>query len=61
MQNRKIKLIWDFRGPDAQATAEHHTIHLRFFCMEPGDGMVVVKLLCASGIKREFFTQRKFA
>ena len=29
--NRKIKLIWDFRGPDAQKTAEHHCIHLKEF------------------------------
>lgn len=27
--NRKIKLIWDFRGPTAQKTAEHHVIHLK--------------------------------
>lgn len=25
---RKLKLIWDFRGPSAQKTAEHHVIHL---------------------------------
>lgn len=25
---RKLKLIWDFRGPHALKTAEHHTIHL---------------------------------
>jgi hypothetical protein len=25
---RNLKLIWDFRGPDAQKTAEHHLIHL---------------------------------
>lgn len=25
----KIKLIWDFRGPAAQKTAEHHEIHLK--------------------------------
>ena len=25
---RIIKLIWDFRGPDANKTAEHHAIHL---------------------------------
>lgn len=25
---KKLKLIWDFRGPDAQKTAEHHEIHL---------------------------------
>ena len=27
--SRKIKLIWDFRGPDAARTAEHHEIHLK--------------------------------
>jgi hypothetical protein len=26
--NRKIKLIWDFRGEAAAKTAEHHAIHL---------------------------------
>ncbi|MGH2665110.1 hypothetical protein [Flavobacterium sp.] len=26
---RQIKLIWDFRGPSAAKTAEHHEIHLR--------------------------------
>ncbi|CAM4419150.1 hypothetical protein ZORO111903_20150 [Zobellia roscoffensis] len=29
--SRKIKLIWDFRGPTAQKTAEHHVIHLKEF------------------------------
>ena len=28
MANR-IKLIWDFRGNDAQKIAEHHEIHLK--------------------------------
>ncbi|MGV7105425.1 hypothetical protein [Flavobacterium sp. U410] len=28
---RKIKLIWDFRGPAAAKTAEHHDIHLKEF------------------------------
>ncbi|GEP50430.1 hypothetical protein FNO01nite_11020 [Flavobacterium noncentrifugens] len=27
--SRKIKLIWDFRGPAALKTAEHHEIHLK--------------------------------
>ena len=27
--NRNIKLIWDFRGPAAAKTAEHHEIHLK--------------------------------
>lgn len=26
-----IKLIWDFRGPAAKGTAEHHRIHLDEF------------------------------
>ncbi|MCG2459513.1 hypothetical protein K8352_01990 [Flavobacteriaceae bacterium F89] len=29
MKERKIKLIWDLRGPDASKTAEHHAIHLK--------------------------------
>jgi len=28
---RKIKLLWDFRGPDALEMAKHHTIHLEEF------------------------------
>ena len=27
--NRQIKLIWEFRGPNALRTAEHHEIHLK--------------------------------
>ncbi len=26
---RSLKLIWDFRGPHALKTAEHHNIHLK--------------------------------
>ncbi|WP_439128592.1 hypothetical protein [Polaribacter sp.] len=29
--NRKIKLLWDFRGEDAKKTANHHTKHLKEF------------------------------
>ena len=28
---RKIKLIWDFHGPDAEGIAKHHVIHLKEF------------------------------
>jgi len=28
---QKIKLIWDFRGPDAEQMAVHHTRHLDQF------------------------------
>jgi|TARA_R110000851_G_scaffold195595_1_gene346379 hypothetical protein len=27
----RIKLLWDFKGPNAQKTAEHHIIHLDEF------------------------------
>jgi hypothetical protein len=26
---RNLKLIWDFRGPDALKIAQHHEIHLK--------------------------------
>lgn len=29
--SRKIKLIWEFRGPASAKTAEHHEIHLKEF------------------------------
>jgi len=32
--NRKIKLIWDFRGPEALEIAKHHVIHLEEFAMK---------------------------
>ncbi len=28
-EERKLKLIWDFKGPDAETTAKHHAIHLK--------------------------------
>ena len=31
-----IRLIWDFHGPHAQGTAEHHAIHLDEFCKKEG-------------------------
>ncbi|UWX55935.1 hypothetical protein NYZ99_06070 [Maribacter litopenaei] len=35
---RQIKLIWDFRGPAALRTAEHHEVHLKeFISMEKVD------------------------
>lgn len=37
---RNLKLIWDFRGGDAETTAAHHAIHLREYVknqqIEPG-------------------------
>jgi len=29
--DRKIKLVWDFHGDDAEKTAEHHVRHLKEF------------------------------
>lgn len=34
--SRKIKLIWDFRGPTAQKIAEHHEIHLKEYMAVEG-------------------------
>lgn len=31
---RKIKLIWDFRGPASEKTAEHHEIHLKEYLIK---------------------------
>lgn len=31
---KKIKLIWDFRGPDAGKIAEHHAVHLKEFAIK---------------------------
>lgn len=27
--SERLKLIWDFRGPDAKKTASHHHLHLK--------------------------------
>lgn len=37
--SRKIKLIWDFRGPESIKIAEHHCIHLNEFT-------AIEKLVC---------------
>ena len=31
--DRKLKLIWDFKGPDSLKIAEHHCIHLKEFAV----------------------------
>ena len=30
----RVKMIWDFRGPNAQKIAEHHKIHLDEFILK---------------------------
>lgn len=32
--SRKIKLIWDFRGPEALEIAKHHVVHLEEFAIK---------------------------
>lgn len=32
--SRKLKLIWDFRGPEADKTAQHHETHLNEFALK---------------------------
>lgn len=36
MEQKKIKLIWDFFGEDGLETAKHHAIHLEEFCKREG-------------------------
>lgn len=31
---RQLKLIWDFRGPDALRIAEHHHLHLKEYILQ---------------------------
>jgi hypothetical protein len=31
MSEPRIKLIWDFHGPDSEKIAQHHVIHLNEF------------------------------
>lgn len=33
MEEKKIKLIWDFRGSEAQKTAVHHELHLKEYIL----------------------------
>lgn len=33
MNDRKIRLIWDIRGPEAYRIAEHHCVHLKEFAL----------------------------
>lgn len=57
----QIKLIWDFRGPDAVRTASHHEVHLQEFAkmkqLDPGlTGMQIINEMYALAwlvVKRE--------
>ena len=33
MGGRRIKLIWDFRGPDSEQIAAHHELHLKEYTL----------------------------
>ena len=39
--NRKIKLIWDFNGPDAEGIAKHHAIHLNDYKLAEQDDTII--------------------
>lgn len=41
--SRKIKLVWDFRGPTAQKIAEHHEIHLKEYIAVKGMGLNITR------------------
>lgn len=34
--SEKAQLLWDFRGPEANKTAQHHLIHLKEFAAAEG-------------------------
>lgn len=40
---RMIKFIWDFRGPNAVKTAQHHVIHLNEFIEKESLPILIVK------------------
>lgn len=40
--NRRIKLLWDFRGPAAKETAKHHAIHLKDFVIKEALALDIV-------------------
>ncbi|MDC7996277.1 hypothetical protein [Altibacter sp. HG106] len=31
---KQVQLIWEFRGPNAAKTAEHHALHLEEFALQ---------------------------
>ncbi|MFD2698562.1 hypothetical protein ACFSQ0_11215 [Mesonia sediminis] len=40
---RNLELIWDFRGPDAEKTAQHHLVHLKEYNQRENLGLSVFK------------------
>ena len=44
-KNRAIKLIWDFKGEDAQKIAEHHVVHIDEFAKKESINLI------ASGVE----------
>ena len=43
-EERKLKLIWDFKGPDANITARPHAAHLKDFIQMNDLSMKIVKV-----------------
>ncbi len=48
-----VKLIWEFRGPNAKPTAEHHVVHLKEFV----EAEKLEHTLCDSETISEFFSK----
>ncbi|GAB5400377.1 MAG: hypothetical protein Aureis2KO_19620 [Aureisphaera sp.] len=49
----RVKLIWEFRGPNAHPTAEHHVVHLKEFV----DSEQLQNTLCDSEKVSDFFSR----
>lgn len=47
---KKLRLIWDFRGPEAQKTAEHHEIHLKEFIRKKSLHNEITGVQCVSDL-----------
>lgn len=45
---RRLKLIWDFRGPMGEKTALHHEIHLKEYALAKGLSQAVTGVQIAS-------------
>jgi len=46
--NKQVELIWEFRGPAAKQTAQHHLIHLREFATAENIPVNIMEALEAS-------------
>ena len=56
---RTLKLIWDFKGPDAELTAQHHLTHLREYIKAHDVAVVASGVEHVNGIHQICFTAVK--